>query len=101
MINSKMRSKEVDELFDVLLLLKDREECYALFEDLATIGEVKALARRLAIAKRLYFDDETYAVIAEEFGISTTTIGRVKNSILYGSGGYKTVLDRIVSKENN
>ncbi|MDR1764598.1 MAG: hypothetical protein LBR77_00585 [Lachnospiraceae bacterium] len=95
MNNHKLRSDEVDELFDAVLSLKNREECYAFFEDLATIQEVNALAQRLQIAKRLYHDDGTYQNISSELGVSVSTIGRVKNSLTYGAGGYQTVLDRM------
>jgi len=95
MNSHKLVSDAANELFDAILSLKDREECYLFFEDLATIQEVNALAQRLQIAKRLYFDDDTYQAISDEFGVSVSTIGRVKNSLLYGSGGYKRVLDRM------
>ncbi len=93
--NRKLESPDVDELFDAILSLKNREECYMFFEDMATIQEVKALSLRLQIAKRLYYDNDTYATISNEYGVSTSTIGRVNNCILYGSGGYKAILDRM------
>jgi TrpR-related protein YerC/YecD len=93
--NQNLVSRETDELFDAILSLKSREECYMFFEDITTIQEVKALALRLQIAKRLYYNDETYAAISQEYGVSATTTGRVKNSIMYGSGGYRMILDRM------
>ncbi len=93
--NRKLISPDVDELFDAILSLKNRDECYMFFEDMATIQEVKALSLRLQIAKRLYYDNDTSATISNEYGVSTSTIGRVNNCILYGSGGYKTILDRM------
>ena len=96
-MNSKLVSPDVDELFDAVLLLKSREECYDFFEDIATIQEVKALSMRLQIAKRLHYNKETYETISQEFGVSASTIGRVNNSLVYGPGGYKTILDRLKS----
>ncbi len=58
--NRKLISPDVDELFDAILSLKNRDECYMFFEDMATIQEVKALSLRLQIAKRLYYDNDTY-----------------------------------------
>ena len=95
-VNSQnMKSPDVDDLFDAFLTLRNREECYLFFEDIATIQEVKALAQRLQIAKRIYYNNETYATISNECGVSVATTSRVKNSITYGSGGYKMVLDRL------
>ncbi|MDO4572685.1 MAG: YerC/YecD family TrpR-related protein, partial [Clostridia bacterium] len=42
----KLRSAETDALFDALLSLKDRGECYRFFEDICTIAELKSIAQR-------------------------------------------------------
>ena len=44
---------QTDALFDALLRLQDAEECRMFLEDLCTIKEVRALAQRLEIARRL------------------------------------------------
>ena len=48
-----LRSKELDQLFDAILSLEDREECYRFFDDLATMNEIQALSQRLSVAKML------------------------------------------------
>ena len=101
MKNKHLESPEVDELFDAILALKDRSECYSFFEDLSTIQELKSLALRLQVAKRLYFHDDTYNTITKDFGVSAVTISRVKNCLMYGSGGYKLILDRIGDKSED
>jgi TrpR-related protein YerC/YecD len=65
MYDSKIRDEHVDELFEAVLMLKDMEECYRFFEDIATINEVKSLAQRLQVAKMLR-DRKTYIEIAEK-----------------------------------
>ena len=35
----KLRGEALDNLFDAILSLKDREECYKFFDDIATMGE--------------------------------------------------------------
>ena len=35
-----------DQLFKVILSLKDQEQCYRFFDDLCTVSEVKAMAQR-------------------------------------------------------
>ena len=52
-INEKLRSEQNDELFTAILTLENTEECYAFFEDICTINELKALSQRLQVAKML------------------------------------------------
>lgn len=94
MYHSKMECAQVDKLFDALLSLHTREECYRFFDDVATIGEIQSLAQRMQVAVMLA-QGVTYAVIAETTGASTATISRVNKCLHYGADGYKTVLDRI------
>ncbi|MDQ0149925.1 YerC/YecD family TrpR-related protein [Eubacterium multiforme] len=93
-VNSKIKSKEMDILFEAILKLENKEECYKFFEDVATITEVKALAQRMYVA-RLLKEKKTYTEIAEITGASTATISRVNRCLNYGSDGYNLVLDRI------
>lgn len=90
----KLRGKELDQLFDAILSLKDREECYQFFDDLATMNEIQSLTQRLSVAKMLD-EGETYQEIADKSKASTTTISRVKRALTYGSGGYRIALDRL------
>ncbi len=90
----KWKDRLTDQLCRALLSLKDREEVYCLLEDIATIGEIKALAQRLEVA-RLLSEGHTYPEIAKETGARTATISRVKKFLEYGADGYKLVLDRI------
>ncbi|MUK88433.1 hypothetical protein GMD78_08520 [Ornithinibacillus sp. L9] len=91
----KLRGKQLDQLFDAILSLKDREECYRFFDDIATMGEIQSLAQRLQVAKMLT-EGYTYSVIEKETKASTATISRVRRCINYGSDGYQTVLDRLI-----
>ncbi|WHE06606.1 YerC/YecD family TrpR-related protein [Thermoanaerobacterium thermosaccharolyticum] len=97
MYDSKIRDEHVDELFEAVLMLKDMEECYRFFEDIATINEVKSLAQRLQVAKMLR-DRKTYIEIAEKTGASTATISRVNRALNYGANGYNLILDRLKEK---
>ena len=42
-----------DQLFKVILSLKDQEQCYKFFEDICTVSELKAMAQRLEVARML------------------------------------------------
>ncbi|MBM7572799.1 YerC/YecD family TrpR-related protein [Aquibacillus albus] len=90
----KLRGEELDQLFDAILTLKDREECYRFFDDIATISEIQSLAQRLQVAKMLR-QGYTYTTIVKESSASTTTISRVKRCLNYGNDGYQMVLDRL------
>ena len=86
-MNPKIKTEAVDELFDAILKLETREECYTFFEDLCTINEILSLSQRLDVAKMLR-DKKTYMEIAEKTGASTATISRVNRSLSYGNDGY-------------
>ncbi len=88
------QSEAVDRLFDAVLSLKDREECYNFFEDVCTIKEVQDMSQRLGAAC-LLARGESYQRISEETGVSAATISRVSRCLNYGSGGYRTVIGRL------
>lgn len=93
----KLRGEQLDQLFDAILSLNTREECYRLFEDIATMSEVQSLSQRLQVAKMLT-EGKTYSTIEQETKASTATISRVRRCINYGSDGYNLVLGRLNTK---
>lgn len=96
--NIKLKDRSVDELFKAILLLRDIDECYRFFEDICTIGEVKAMAQRLQVARMLKAG-MTYGDIVEKTGASTATISRIKRYLHYGADGYNMILDRLERAE--
>ena len=90
----KWKDALTDKLCEAFLTLETIDEMYAFLEDVATIGEIKALAQRLEVA-RLLNESKTYPQIAQQTGASTATISRVKKFLDYGANGYQTVLDRM------
>ena len=94
----KLRGQQLDQLFDAILSLKDREECYRFFDDIATMSEVQSISQRLQVAKMLT-EGQTYNAIEQETKASTATISRVRRCINYGNDGYQMVLDRILEDE--
>ncbi|WP_096187016.1 YerC/YecD family TrpR-related protein [Evansella halocellulosilytica] len=90
----KLRGQELDQLFEAILSLKDKEECYQFFDDLCTMNEIQSLAQRLEVA-RMLMDGYTYQRIEKDTGASTATISRVKRCINYGNDGYQMTLDRV------
>ncbi len=93
-MNDKLRGDAVDLLFDAVLSLRNRQECYSFFEDICTVAELKSLALRLQVAVLLERGLK-YTDICELTGASTATISRVNRSLYYGADGYLTVLGRL------
>ena len=58
------RNQTTDALFDAILSLETREECYNFFEDLCTVKEISDMAQRLEAAKML-LDGRTYDQIVK------------------------------------
>lgn len=83
----------MDELFKGIMSLQSVEECYNFFEDLCTITELRAMAQRFQVAKMLD-QGQIYSDIVRETGASTATISRVNKCLIYGTDGYRMVLDR-------
>ena len=93
-MSKTIRTPAVDYLFDAILSLKDREECYTFFEDVCTINELLSLSQRFEVAAMLR-SHKTYLEIAEKTGASTATISRVNRSLNYGNDGYDMVFERV------
>ncbi|MED1068021.1 YerC/YecD family TrpR-related protein [Bacillus paralicheniformis] len=95
----KLRGRELEQLFQSILSLKDLEECYRFFDDLCTINEIQSLAQRLEVARMLR-DGNTYHKIETETGASTATISRVKRCLNYGNDAYIMALDRVKANQS-
>ncbi len=95
-MNKKIQTIAVDHLFEAVLCLENKEECYSFFEDLCTVNELLSLSQRYEVASMLK-DHKTYLEIAEKTGASTATISRVNRSLHYGNDGYDLVFGRLES----
>ena len=92
------RNETIDALFDAILSLETREECYDFFEDLCTVKEISDMAQRLEAAK-LLLDGSTYEQIVKKVEISTATISRINRCIQYGTGGYRQTIEKVREKQ--
>ena len=97
-MNRKLKNSAVDFLFDAILCLKDRNECYSFFDDLCTVNELNSMSQRLEVAAMLK-NHCTYLEIAEKPGASPATISRVNRSLNYGNDGYDIAFGRMSQKE--
>lgn len=95
----KTKTEAISFLFDAILSLENKDECYTFFEDICTVNELLSIAQRFEVAKMLR-EQKTYLEIAEKTGASTATISRVNRSLNYGNDGYDMVFERIVQKDS-
>lgn len=97
-MNSKLKDPNMDELFKAILTLENIDECYAFFDDLCTVIELKAISQRMQVAKMLV-SKNVYSDIVQTTGASTATISRVNRTLNYGSDGYALVFKRLKELE--
>ena len=95
---SRFKREDIDELFKAILLLQDEEDCYRFFEDICTVNEIHAIAQRLQVAK-LLSENKTYSKIENITKASTATISRINKCLVYGSDGYRRILERLAESE--
>ena len=81
-MSKKLKTEAVDHLFDAILCLQNREECYTFFEDVCTVNELLSLSQRFEVAGMLR-DQKTYLV---------------NRSLNYGNDGYEMVFSRLSQK---
>lgn len=78
--------------------LHNTQECMDFFHDLCTPAELEALADRWRVARMLDVG-KPYRTIAEETGVSVTTVTRVARCMREGTGGYRTALKRVCTED--
>lgn len=90
-------SSAAKSLSQALLSLETADEVKRFLEDLCTPAEIEAMVDRWRVAQ-LLDQGYSYREIREMTEVSVTTTGRVARYLEMGTGGYRTVLDRLGSK---
>ncbi|MCR4329781.1 MAG: YerC/YecD family TrpR-related protein [Candidatus Roizmanbacteria bacterium] len=85
---------DTNKLFDAILLLRTRREAQCFFRDLLTENEIAEFANRWKVA-RMLSKKRSYTVIAQQTGMSSTTIARISKWLSKGMNGYLLLLNRI------
>lgn len=94
-VSNKERSMA---LYESILALDSLEDCCAFFDDLCTVGELRAMEQRFDVA--LLLDDGlVYTEILERTGASSATISRVNRIFSFGAGGFRKMIRRRKGKE--
>ena len=92
------KKEKSDRLYKAILTLETEEECYNFFQDLCTIPELRSMEQRYEVATLLN-NGLIYNDILERTGASSATISRVNRSLIYGAGGYESVLEKMKDLE--
>ena len=95
----KMTEEAQNRLFEAVLQLKTTEECKNFFDDLCSIAELHSMTQRFEVAEMLD-QKKVYTDIVAKTGASSATISRVNHCLLYGPGGYRTVLERLKEQDH-
>ena len=94
-----VKTDAVNDLFEAMMTLKDKDEYYSFFEDICTTNEILSIAERFEVAKLLY-QNNTYIEIAKKTGASTATISRVNRFLNSGNGSCEFIFERMGIKKN-
>lgn len=92
--NEDWTGPDHDALFEAVVVLESRDEARAFLRDLCTRRELEEMTARWAVA-RLLQEGLSYREISETTGVSTTTVTRINDWLHHGTGGYRTILDRL------
>ena len=93
----KFDFNKTENLYNAILSLESAEECKIFFEDIFTVKELQDISQRYEVAIMLD-QGKSYNEICEKTGASTATISRVNRCLVYGNGGYKSVLSKRVEE---
>jgi len=86
-------------LLDAFLVLETRQEVRQFLKDLCTPAELEALYDRWRVVLLLR-KGLSYREIAQQTGVSVTTIGRVARYVEMGAGGYLLALQRLEEEQD-
>lgn len=92
MDNKKVDDKMIDELYQLISSINNKEDCKLLFEDLCTNKEIEQMAQRIKAAK-LLIEGNTFNQVTEKCDISSATLSRVSRCVKYGKGYIKFLKD--------
>ena len=93
-MDGKITKDMMKDFVDALVAIESEEQCEAFLQDIFTATEIEQFSQRLRAAK-LLLEGQTYAQIIAKTDISSATLSRVSNCVRRGSGGYRSVLEKI------
>ena len=97
-MNDYKNDINIEYLYRAIMLAQTPEECRNFMEDLCTISEMRSMEQRLEVAT-LLDSGMIYSDILAQTGASSATISRVNRSLIYGTGGYESVLEKMAAAD--
>lgn len=88
------KNNYLDDLMEVILALRDKQEAQAFLRDLLTEKELNEFANRWKAAQLLN-DNVPYSQIVKETGLSSTTVARISKWLKNGMNGYQQMINRL------
>jgi TrpR-related protein YerC/YecD len=88
------KTKKVKNLSRALLSLKNEKDMLAFMRDLCTLEELTELSNRWEAVKMIE-QNIPYREVAEDTGMSTTTVTRIAHWLKHGEDGYRKALKNI------
>lgn len=89
-----VKNQEHQRLYEALEKISSKDEACDFLIDICTMGEIEAMSQRLHVAE-LLTSGEKFDTIQKKTGASTATISRVNRAVKYGTGGYKSIIDKL------
>lgn len=86
-----MNNKQINELADVIVAIRERSVALAFLQNILTPAELEEIALRLQIVKCLK-KGMPQREVAKQLGVSIGTVSRGARELKYGEPGFKQVL---------
>lgn len=96
MTDADWRNPYSEALFRAILTIETEDEAFDFFRDLCTVREIEDMSQRWAVV-RLLDEGHPYREISDLTGASTATVTRINQWFTRGTGGYRTILERVSS----
>lgn len=97
---NKWRTKQAENLFKALLILRTPNEVASFCRDLLTEAEIEEFSGRFAVAQELE-EGKSQRAAAKNTGVSIATVSRVNLWLTRGMGGYKLAIERLSNKHHH
>ena len=62
-----LKDQQLDDLFEAILCLETKEDCYTFFEDICTVLELKSISQRYEVARMLSNHFVYSDIVAEKY----------------------------------
>ena len=96
-MNKNIKKPRHMAVYEAITKVETVEECIALFDDLLSVAELRAMEQRYQVAQMLE-EGMVYSAILEKTGASSATISRVNRTLQNTGEGYRLAFERTQDK---